>query len=233
MKRSRTFVSSLLLFFAVLIYSPAVSFGDCTCLTQAGGRLITVETLSATLPDHPIIVGFDVDDTVLFSSPGFNYGMNNTDAPGGKNIYGEHPLDNDAFWKEMNQQYDKFSLPKEIGVALINMHKKRGDRLLFITKRRCGDHGKDKEALRNRLEAIFKLKDTAVFCDDDKSKTDEIEKKGVDIYYGDSDTDVQEARAAKPKMVRPIRIKRSPMSTNKTGYKPGAFCEEVLVNSEN
>ena len=31
---------------------------------------ITVEQLELMLPRHPIVVGFDVDDTLIFSAPG-------------------------------------------------------------------------------------------------------------------------------------------------------------------
>src|SRR6266566_7300444 len=33
---------------------------------------ITVEQLALLLPRHPIVVGFDVDDTLIFSAPAFN-----------------------------------------------------------------------------------------------------------------------------------------------------------------
>jgi acid phosphatase class B len=67
------------------------------------------------------------------------------------------------------------------------------------------------------------------------SKTPALEKYGVDIYYGDSATDIEYSRAVTAKKVRPIRVERSPLSTNKNplGYKPGDFGEEILVNSEN
>src|SRR5215472_15102767 len=37
-------------------------------------RSITLEELARSLPKEPINVVFDVDDTVLFSSPGFQWG---------------------------------------------------------------------------------------------------------------------------------------------------------------
>src|SRR5262249_44318975 len=40
----------------------------------AAARTITLEELSRSLPKEPINVVFDVDDTVLFTSPGFQWG---------------------------------------------------------------------------------------------------------------------------------------------------------------
>ncbi len=50
----------------------------------------------------PIAVGFDIDDTVLFSSPGFWRG---------KKVYSpesEDYLKNPAFWEKMNNGWDEF-----------------------------------------------------------------------------------------------------------------------------
>ena len=47
---------------------------------------ISVEDIEKSLPAEPIAIGLDVDDTALFSSPGFYYAFNNTDGPNGENI---------------------------------------------------------------------------------------------------------------------------------------------------
>src|SRR4051812_11908702 len=41
-------------------------------LSPAKAGEITVEQLELMLPRHPIVVGFDVDDTLIFSTPAFN-----------------------------------------------------------------------------------------------------------------------------------------------------------------
>ncbi len=50
-------------------------------------------------------VGFDIDDTVLFSSPGFWRGK--TFSP-----ESEDYLKNPVFWEKMNNGWDEFSIPK-------------------------------------------------------------------------------------------------------------------------
>jgi acid phosphatase (class B) len=208
---------------------------QCRCAGSrpSGQRLITTEGLRASLPAAPIVAGFDIDDTVLFSSPGFYYGMTNTDGPGGGNRFGASPLKNPQFWKELNQEYDKFSIPKEIGRTLVRMHSERGDRVVFITARICADE--DRAVLERRLQALFKPAALTVVCTNETSKTGPIAESGVDIYYGDADTDMEYARGVTTKKVRPIRVQRSPLSTNRPalGYRPGDFGEEILVNSEN
>ena len=77
----------------------------------------------------PMAVGFDIDDTVLFSSPGFWRGKK-TYSPDS-----EAYLKNTEFWEKMNNGWDEFSIPKEVARALIAMHVKRGDSIYFVTGR--------------------------------------------------------------------------------------------------
>lgn len=57
-------------------------------------------------------VGFDIDDTVLFSSPGFYRGK----LEYSPNDYSY--LKNPEFWEKMNNEWDKFSMPKKSGTEL-------------------------------------------------------------------------------------------------------------------
>ena len=57
-------------------------------------------------------VGFDIDDTVLFSSPGFWRGKK-TYSPDSEDY-----LKNPAFWEKMNNGWDEFSIPKEVARQL-------------------------------------------------------------------------------------------------------------------
>ena len=77
----------------------------------------------------PVAVGFDIDDTVLFSSPGFYRGQ--LEFSPGKQDY----LKNPQFWEKMNNGWDEFSMPKEVAKSLIAMHLKRGDSIYFVTGR--------------------------------------------------------------------------------------------------
>ena len=201
----------------------------------SGGKVITMDALQASLPTNKIIAGFDIDDTVLFSTPGFLYGSSNTDGPGGTNKYGTDFENNPQFWMDMNQVFDKFSVPKESGGAVLSLHNFRGDSIVFITKRHC--YNDDAQVVQNRLNTVFQLTGSSVICTNGESKTPFIEQNNIDIYYGDSDSDIKYSLDVRAKRVRPVRILRSELSENKprsaSGYNPGKFGEEILLNSEN
>lgn len=204
----------------------------CSCYHEKQGsshalRYISRAELEKSLSSLPISVGFDVDDTLLFSSPGFYYGMNNTDGTDGANKYGDIPLRTYAFWYDMNSMYDKFSIPKQSGTDLVAMHRKRGDRIFFITARRPTSN----EFLTTILTNIFNLPDNApVIFTGSSSKSGPIKAHGISLFYGDSDGDI---RAAQQAGIRAVRVLRSPLSTNHRLPTPGKFGEEILENSEN
>ncbi|WP_411267073.1 hypothetical protein [Chlorobaculum sp. MV4-Y] len=107
------------------------------------------------------------------------------------------------------------------------MHKQRGDTIFFITAR---DSSKV-NIVPKILEPCFDLKKAEVIFTCNQSKTPSITAKQVKVYYGDSDTDIT---AAKEADARPIRVLRSPLSTNKTSYKEvGTLGEAALRDSEN
>ncbi len=189
---------------------------------------ISIEEIERSLPTKPISIGLDVDDTALFSNPGFHYGFNNTDGPGGTNKYGPKPLKNDQFWQDLSGEFDKFSIPKESARRIIEMHKKRGDKVYFITARPPVKN----EILSSILKRSFKLPENspkAIFSGR-TSKGVFIKKHGISLYYGDSDSDISEANEVG---IRAIRFMRSPLSSNKSKYHPGMHGEAVLENSEN
>jgi acid phosphatase (class B) len=216
-----TFLLTLLLCTTLAAAEPA---------TPVAPHYVTLEAIRQSLPAAPVIVGFDVDDTVLFSSPGFSFGAHNREAPGGKNRYGDDYVNNPQFWKDLNQNYDRYSMKKQSGDALLQMHKGRGDRIVFITRRTCYDD--DAEVLKKRLNGLFNVQ-APVYCTNEQTKTPIMTATGVDIFYGDADTDIEYAAAVQAKHVRAIRVERSRLSTNVSGYHPGMFGEEVLAGSDN
>jgi acid phosphatase (class B) len=189
---------------------------------------ISVNEIKSSLPAHPISIGMDVDDTVLFSSPGFYYAFNNTDGPGGSNIYGRRPLSNDQFWQDLSSKFDKFSMPKYSAKKIINMHKDRGDTVFFITARPPVKN----EILSDILKRTFKLPENSpnVIFSGRISKGKFIKKHGISLFYGDSDSDISEANEVG---IRAIRFMRSPLSNNRSKFHPGMHGEAVLVDSEN
>ena len=188
---------------------------------------INVSEIRNSLPSRPISVGFDVDDTVLFSSPGFYYGKANTDGPNNTNKYGKKFIQSDRFWSDMNSNFDRFSIPKHSAKAIIDMHKERGDKVYFITAR-----PKTKvEILTKILNRTFGLKNRhPVIFSGKITKGRYIRQKNIRLFYGDSDSDIREAHDVG---VRAIRFMRSPLSTNLWKYNPGKYGESVLENSEN
>jgi len=187
---------------------------------------VSIEEIEKSLPNKPIAIGLDVDDTAMFSSPGFYYAFNNTDGKNKTNKYGDKPLSNQQFWEDLSCEFDKFSMHKESAARLIEMHNKRGDKIFFITAR---PQPQGKEILTECLHRAFKLKNQpkAIFTGY-VTKAKFIKENGISIYYGDSDSDITEAWDAG---IRAIRFLRSPLSTNKGKYNPGKFGEFVLENS--
>ena len=187
---------------------------------------ISVEQLKKELEGKaPINVSFDIDDTVLFSSPCFYHGQQKYSP--GKHDY----LKNQDFWNEVNAGCDQYSIPKQIAIDLINMHQARGDQIYFITGRTAGD----KDGVTPVLQKAFNIKDMHPVefmggreLSTKYNKTPGIIKHKVTIHYGDSDDDIL---AAKEAGVRGIRLMRAAHSTYPPLPTLGGYGEEVLINS--
>ncbi len=193
---------------------------------QAGNiRRLSFDTLVQSLQNQPPMrIGFDVDDTVLFSSPGFYYGMNKY-SPGSAKF-----MAMDTFWVEMNNRLDQFSIPKDIARRLIKFHQERGDTIYFITARPATPT----ERLTETLTKTFNLKhpNKVVFTGfkrGENYKIAPIKRLHIRLFYGDSDSDIEAAQA---NGARAIRIMRA----GNTTYKPlpdyGNLGEEVLQDSQ-
>jgi acid phosphatase (class B) len=194
---------------------------------QAPIHWVSVAQIENSLVDRPpMAVGFDIDDTVLFSSPGFWRG---------KKMYSpdsEAYLKNPEFWEKMNNGWDEFSIPKEVARSLIAMHVKRGDSIYFIT----GRSQTATESVTKTLQEDFLIPaanmNPVIFAgvkDGQNSKTQWLTDKQIKIFYGDSDEDITAAKASE---ARPVRILRASNSTYRPLPQAGAFGEEVIVNSE-
>jgi acid phosphatase (class B) len=164
-------------------------------------------------------VGFDIDDTVLFSSPCFYYGRQKY-SPGNDDY-----LRNQAFWQEINAGCDRYSVPKEVARQLIELHKKRGDTLFFIT----GRPPTEGEQLTEIIASTFAIEGMRpVVFTSGPDKTSFIRDHALHTYYGDADSDIISARNAG---ARAIRVMRASNSTYYPLPDNGALGEEVLVNS--
>jgi acid phosphatase (class B) len=188
-------------------------------------RWVTVEEIARSLENQPPMnVGFDIDDTILFSSPGLYSGMKKY-SPGTLDF-----LSMEKFWEEMNNELDRYSLPKECARKLLELHKKRGDSIFFIT----GRPATLTEGLTELLAETFYLDkiNTVIFTGssgDDNPKIKPMKEKQIRIFYGDSDSDIQAAQSAG---ARAIRILRAGNSVHKPFPRIGGLGEEVLQNSE-
>jgi acid phosphatase class B len=203
-------------------------------------------------------VGFDIDDTLLFTAPTFYRAI----ATGGSFA----PTDT-LFWMQANScdpgcAESRVTLPdgtqkilpaaapstaKESARRLIQYHKSLGHRVYAIT----GRPDVNGDVLRRFVEEQLGIDAQDVHFEPDidqpgnpKGKTDLMERLSLDLYYGDSDSDITDAMKAfvdprtgiHSKVVVPVRFLRSPLSNNRQGrrlgkYHPGYFGEAIIQDS--
>lgn len=204
---------SLILIFIILVWI------GCPSGPKEDVLWVTIEDIAESLENQPPMnVGFDVDDTVLFSTAGYYYGQQKYSP--GSNAY----LEMEEFWNELNNGLDRFSLPKECARTLIELHKNRGDTIYFITARQKTQT----ETVTEMLAKTFNLDNVneVIFTN---FKAMAILTNRIQIYYGDSDADM---KAAVEAGIRGIRIMRAGNSTKRPFPEYGGLGEEILVDSE-
>jgi acid phosphatase class B len=199
-------------------------------------------------------VAFDIDDTLAFTTPAFARGFATGGTPG--------PLDTD-FWTVTNGcdsgcPAETITLPsgtrKDLPAnaastakikarQLVALHKSLGHRVFAITAR----PDINGEPVRDHVERELGIARSDVFFEPDidrpgnpKGKTDRIESLNLDVFYGDSDSDITDALHAfrdpagqQRKVVNGVRFLRSPRSSNRKAgqlnkYHPGYYGEPVL-----
>ncbi|MGV3279100.1 HAD family acid phosphatase [Rickettsiales bacterium LUAb2] len=198
-------------------------------------KWVTIDDIKKNLPSKPIVVGFDIDDTILLSSPCFYKLQKDFEAK--HNLSGK-PQDivfpkiikDKEFWNSL-ASCDVYSLPKKSAIDLIHMHQQRGDQIYFITGRNAPS---DKSLLPILNNILVKLIGSNkglhdVIYSDNASKTPFIKQYKINIYYGDGDGDITNAREAG---ATGIRFLRSSISTYKPLPLAGQFGEQVLVGSD-
>ncbi len=155
-------------------------------------------------------VGFDIDDTLLFSSPGFYRGKQEF-SPNDESY-----LKNPAFWEKMNNGWDAFSMPKEVGKALIAMHLKRGDHIYFVTGRSATKTETVSQTLQQTMNIPADQLNPVIFAGDQpgqNTKVQWLKDKQMKLFYGDADGDI---KAAQEVGIRGIRLLRAANSS----YRP-------------
>jgi acid phosphatase (class B) len=236
----KTFLTSILFAFLALPASCAAPASPCPTtpavipLTPPIAREISLEQLKRMLPSHPIIVGFDVDDTLIFSAPAFNALQPGYDPAviRPKSYAALTPLQKiqyHDFWDKLNKEYDDRSIPKKIGHQLLDLHAARGDTIIIISKRQSPSDGSD--PCTPRYEKWFHTRfSRPVIQTELQDKTPFICQCHIDYYYGDSDSYITAAVAAGATR---IRVKRSPHSYAQDTPHNGQLNEIVLQDSEN
>ncbi|BDH43961.1 acid phosphatase/phosphotransferase [Salmonella enterica subsp. enterica serovar Choleraesuis] len=223
---------------ALLSGSPALFAAPPAPVSQNG---VTLEKLNAQYPIHwvsieqiaadlegraPIDVGFDIDDTLLYSTPAFFHGKQLLSPD--SNDY----LKKSEFWEQLSNGWDAFSVPKKSAIALMKFHMDRGDRIWFITGRPMPESGKEKvtEQLAKDFAIPAARLNSVIFAGESKAaKVSHIREHHIALYYGDSDGDIVDAREAG---AEGIRVLRPLNSSNAPAPVIGALGEKVLVNSD-
>ena len=172
-------------------------------------QILLIYFYAQSLAANPGIlnVGFDIDDTVLFSRDVF------LNIPKDK----RNPID----YGWVNSQDEKLSPFIKPTIELINYFKNNGHNIFFITAR-SGENG---ETLASFLSKGLRFKITKnenlFFCPKEiingkpyTTKHHTMEKLELDLYYGDADSDIIAALKAD---VHPIRIVRHESSINQYG----------------
>lgn len=224
---------------AAVLSLPAVA--DVTATPQPAPAGVTTASLAEQAPVHwvslaqiaasldglpPMAVGFDIDDTLLFSSPGFYRGKQEFSPKD------ESYLKNPAFWEKMNNGWDAFSVPKQVGKALIAMHLKRGDSIYFVTGRSATRTETVTQTLQQTMGIPADRLNPVIFAGDQpgqNTKVQWLKDKKMKVFYGDADGDIKAAQAAG---IRGIRLLRAANSTYRPLPLAGALGEEVIINSQ-
>ena len=171
-------------------------------------RLITI-LLFGYLQAQPGIlkVGFDIDDTVLYSEPAFQHYIK------------EHGTPIDYGW--INANDNQFSIPITPTVELVHFFKTNGHEVYFITAR-AGENGYVLSEyltivlgyeIRKDVNLFFMPKDT-LNGKKYTSKHRKMNELGLDLFYGDSDSDIIAALKAG---IHPVRVVRHQKSLDQYG----------------
>jgi acid phosphatase (class B) len=187
-------------------------------------------------------VGFDIDDTLLFSTPAFGRGFATGGTPAPTDV---------TFWTATNGcdagcPAETITLPdgttkdlpandastvKAKALELVSYHQSLGQQVYAITAR----PDTNGDPLRAYLHAQFGIDSDHVFFEPN-GKTDRMAMLALDAFYGDADTDITDSAKVPGRTVLGIRSLRSPKSSYRSGgrlakYHPGYYGEPILADS--
>ncbi|OGR82465.1 MAG: hypothetical protein A3J74_07905 [Elusimicrobia bacterium RIFCSPHIGHO2_02_FULL_57_9] len=170
------------------------------------GLVFSVTTISR------LAVAFDYDDTLVLSAAAYQKAF----------AHGSQPY-SPGFWSVVNQSYD-LEKPKLVAYGLAWIFRVCGFRVSIMTTRPEIDAG----GLRKEWRHLI-ARGGFIFVADQAAKHAQLQNGNYVLYFGDSDSDIAQARKAK---VFPVRIKRSRRSMHKNDYHPKAMGEWVLPLSQ-
>lgn len=157
-------------------------------------------------------VAFDYDDTLVHSAAAFSKAFAQTAQP-----Y------TPEFWAVVNQSYD-LEKPKLFTYPLAWAFRLLGFKVTVISSRPPVQAEPLKKEWRHLLG-----RGNFVFTNELQTKQSVLSGGNYVLFFGDNDTDMQEAKRAK---VLPIRILRSSKSIFKEDYHPGTLGELVVPYSD-
>jgi len=163
-------------------------------------------TISSLYSKNGILrVGFDVDDTILFSRDVF------LNLPEDK----QNPTD----WRWINSHDEDFSLIMEPTVELVHFFRDNGHKVFFITARPGPNGDILAKFLTDELMFPVKVNKNLFFSPKEKingvrytTKQRIIKRLRLDLFYGDADSDMIAALKAGVHPVRIVRHKDSIVS---------------------
>jgi acid phosphatase (class B) len=128
------------------------------------------------------------------------------------------------FWRIVNESDRLVSRVKRKGLELVRWHLSKGARVIAVTKRMEAGRG---DAVRAFVADTFGIDKKDVFFEPN-GKVDRLKAEKAQLFYGDSDSDIADAKSAG---IPGVRFLRSPHSSYRGEYNPGKFGEEILVGS--
>ncbi len=141
----------------------------------------------------PVIVAFDLDDTLLDNQPSWIAAA--TAVKG--NIF------TPEFWRILNNSSCENDSAKTEVKNIVAWHQSQNHTIVIITARPFSENHRLATCLQNTYGQTMPV----IFAPD--GKTEALQKYKVQVFYGDSDSDITDAKSAGAVPVRIIRSARS------------------------
>lgn len=175
-----------------------------TLTTILGAVLLFCCVSNHSVVPTPGAIGFDIDDTVIESSPAFAAAYARAEGT--------------EFWAVVNTSTHLCPLRPHVA-RIIREQQARGGAVYLITARRDTEG----QSLRNAMTEMLDIPASHVFFA--KPKTALIRSLRLTVFYGDSDSDIADALEAG---ALPVRVRRPAASSYTTGNNPGMYGEPIL-----